>query len=403
MGSQQLLVLYVLLTLFNSCFFVLLSSVPYIAKTVGLSDLTLGYWQTVFNVCQLIANPLVGYLVDSIGYKATLSLNFGATALSAVLLYNAESQWAIGLSQLCGILMVAMQTIQTAIAHMTKAGSERTNAFSRIGLSFGVGFIFTPIIAKVATSLAGERGPLIATALLSVGAIPLIFIFAQDLKTNDETKTKEQNVQSTAKTSGWVLIFTDYRLRRLMALKILLLSPSFLIFGTMQIFMMNKFAVDQATNALVQLDIGLSIMFSNTIGITRLRRRFGEEELLSIGAIISIFCFAQFLWIEYLAQIWIGVFCLIFSTTIATSSSDSLISSSVEQEQQGLVLGLSNSAISLFRTTAPTFAIYATERYGYGFLGWIGIGSALVAILLQQISPITNPHRSKSSIETKSE
>ncbi|KAI6179716.1 MFS domain-containing protein [Aphelenchoides besseyi] len=403
MRSQQLLVLYGLLTLFNSCFFVLLSSVPYIAKTVGLSDLTLGYWQTVFNVCQLIANPLVGYLVDSIGYKATLSLNFGATALSAVLLYNAENQWAIGLSQLCGILMVAMQTIQTAIAHMTKAGSERTNAFSRIGLSFGVGFVFTPIIAKVATSLAGERGPLIATTLLSVGAIPLIFIFARDLKTHENTEIKEQNIQSTPKSSGWVLIFTDYRLRRLMALKILLLSPSFLIFGTMQIFMMNKFAVDQATNALVQLDIGLSIMFSNTIGITRLRRRFGEEELLSIGAFISIFCFAQFLWIEYLAQIWIGVFCLIFSTTIATSSSDSLISSSVEQEQQGLVLGLSNSAISLFRTTAPTFAIYATERYGYGFLGWIGIGSALAAILLQQISPITSPQRSKSPIETKAE
>ncbi|KAI6221325.1 MFS domain-containing protein [Aphelenchoides fujianensis] len=401
MASSQLLVCYGLLVLFNACFFVALSALPYVAKGVGMADLELGYAQTAFNVLQLIGTPLVGVLVDRIGFRATIAATFVSMGLSSAVLYNAESAWSIAFSQLFGVMMVAQQSIQTAVAQLTKPGSERTNAFSRLGLCFGAGFVLTPIIAKAATMAGGERTPLAAVALISFGVLPFIFAFAENSKNPAEGSTADKTEsikQKASSESGWKLVLKDEKIRQLFVLKILLLSPAMLIFGSLQIFLMNKFAVDQATNALVQLDIGLSIVFSNSFGIALLRRRFNEEELLYVGALTSIFCFAQFLWLEYLAQVWVGLFCLIFATTIATSSADSLLSSSVQHEEQGLVLGISNSAISVVRTSAPTFALWAVEEFGYGALGWVGIFAALAAIAYLRIAPMvaeSRPLRSK--------
>lgn len=121
----------------------------------------------------------------------------------------------------------------------------------------------------------------------------------EEAATADKTETAKQKA---SEKSGWKLVLKDEKIRQLFVLKILLLSPAMLIFGSLQVFLMvghsilsdpsllvqNKFAVDQATNALVQLDIGLSIVFSNSFGISLLRRRFNEEELLYVGAVTSV-------------------------------------------------------------------------------------------------------------------
>lgn len=88
--------------------------------------------------------------------------------------------------------------------------------------------------------------------------------------------------------SGLELLRKDADLRLLFILKVLLLSPAFVVFGSMQIYLMNTFQVTQTTNTLIQLDVGISLMFSNSIGMTFLRRKYKEHQLIWIGAFVCV-------------------------------------------------------------------------------------------------------------------
>jgi MFS family permease len=85
-------------------------------------------------------------------------------------------------AQFLGLFMSAHQCVQLAVARLTKPGNERTNAFSKLGLCFGLGFMLTPIISKVASMFGGERTPLIASASISLIALPLVLFFIDNLK-----------------------------------------------------------------------------------------------------------------------------------------------------------------------------------------------------------------------------
>jgi hypothetical protein len=77
-------------------------------------------------------------------------------------------------------------------------------------------------------------------------------------KVEPEKEEENEKVTETGKpVSGLELLRQDENLRLLFILKALLLCPAFILFGSMGIYLMNKFQVSQTTNTLIQLDVGI--------------------------------------------------------------------------------------------------------------------------------------------------
>ncbi|KAI6182102.1 MFS domain-containing protein [Aphelenchoides bicaudatus] len=382
MAVSQLLLSYGFLIIFNATFFTFVMTLPYVARDLEMPDLNLAYSQTFFNVLQLCSTTLMGSFLHKLGFRLTLALPFLSLGVASFVMLKATSPTMILMAQFFGLFMAGQQAVQLAVAQMTKPGSERTKAFSKLGLCFGIGFMFTPIISKVALIAGNDyvRAPLVASSAICLGIVPIILMLITDIEGVEPEKTENEE-SSKSKLSGLELLRHDENLRLLFVLKALLLCPSFILFGSMGIYLMNKFQVSQTTNTLLQLDVGVSVMFSNSVGIGFLRKRYTEHQLIWIGSFVCAICYAQFCYFEYLFQIWPMLFFLIFATTIAGTSADSLISSSATHEQQGIVLGLSNSVISVARTSAPTFGMWIYKTFGYGALGLIGVVTSAIGIL----------------------
>ncbi|KIH56844.1 hypothetical protein ANCDUO_12972 [Ancylostoma duodenale] len=62
--------------------------------------------------------------------------------------------------------MHGYQGHQTLLAALTASGKERTNAFGRMGLAFGLGFVIAPTFSMIATTAFGESAPIIVSAAL---------------------------------------------------------------------------------------------------------------------------------------------------------------------------------------------------------------------------------------------
>ncbi|CAD5208847.1 unnamed protein product [Bursaphelenchus xylophilus] len=375
---SQLLLLYSLSALLNAVQFVQMSTFGYVCKDIHISDLHQGYVKTYFIGLQLIGTPLIGVLVSRLGLKLGLIIAFLSTAASCFFLAISQGLFLIVVSQSFGLLMVGHQAFQTAIAHLTKPGAERTSAFSKLGLSFGIGFVLTPIITKLSTLFFGQTGPLLVSAGICVLSLPLLFIVKDAKQEDDDAEGKNKKL----KGSGIEIIMKDPTLRNLFLTKLLVTCPAYIIFGVLQLHMINKFALTQTQDSLMQLELGLSIMIANSVGQMFASRIFKEAQLIRQSAIVAVGCYVVFAYLEYFWIIWPLLFVLIQAMTFVNNASDSMITTRVKAEQQGLILGLANSAIAFVRAASPTLAVLIIEEFGFGYLGLIGVICSAIGVAL---------------------
>ncbi|CAD5206306.1 unnamed protein product [Bursaphelenchus okinawaensis] len=379
---SQLLVLYCLSSLLNAVQFVQMSTFGYMCKSVHVSDLHQGYVKTYFIGLQLIGTPLIGVLVSKLGLKLALIITFLSTAASCFFLAISQGLFLIIVSQSFGILMVGHQAFQTAIAHSTKPGPERTSAFSKLGLSFGAGFVLTPIITKLSTLILGQSGPLLMGAAICVLTLPLL-LTVRDAHPEESEDPKEKKPLG----SGVDIIMKDPVLRNLFLTKLLVTCPAYVIFGTLQLHLINTFGMTQTQDSFMQLEIGMGIMFANSIGQMVLSKFFKENQLIKYSAIAAVLCYSGFMYLKFFWLIFPLLFILIQTITFVNNASDSMMTTRIKSEQQGLILGLANSAIAFVRAAAPTFSVLIIEQFGFGFLGLIGVVSASTGVLLSNTTP----------------
>ncbi|PAV62354.1 hypothetical protein WR25_16742 isoform A [Diploscapter pachys] len=165
---------YILSILYNVSFFMQLTATPYLVKKVNVSDQDYGYFQTLFGFVQMIGGPLFGYAIQKFGIRWALHLCYFSTVLSGVSLYYSYNFTSLMLSRLPCLFMHGQQSHQTMLSALTQPGKERTVAFGRMGLTFGIGFLFAPATSILVTKLFHDTAPILFSAFLSI--VPAIVL-----------------------------------------------------------------------------------------------------------------------------------------------------------------------------------------------------------------------------------
>jgi hypothetical protein len=76
--------------------------------------------------------------------------------------------------------MHGQQAHQMVLSSLTDVGQQRTNAFGRMGLTFGISFLFVPIISTGCSRLfgtAGDRVPILVAIVIAFGAIGILLSY----------------------------------------------------------------------------------------------------------------------------------------------------------------------------------------------------------------------------------
>ncbi|KAE9548187.1 hypothetical protein FO519_008607, partial [Halicephalobus sp. NKZ332] len=144
--KSEVLITYIIFTLHTVAFFVQHLDLPFIAKRQNISDATFGISQTLFGALQILGGPIFGILVNKYGLKLSLHVCNLMTMVMAMTLIVFPGSLGLYLSRFPGFLMQGMQAHKSLLAELTKPGEERTNAFGKIGLCFGISFVLAPAL-----------------------------------------------------------------------------------------------------------------------------------------------------------------------------------------------------------------------------------------------------------------
>jgi DHA1 family tetracycline resistance protein-like MFS transporter len=380
----------------------ILPLLPFYAERFGASPIVVGLLGATYAACQLLSGPVLGQLSDRYGRRPLLLVSQIGTFLGFLLLARAELLWMVFLSRIIDGATAGNLTIAQAYITDVTPPAQRARAFAVIGISFGVGFLIGPAISGWLAHY-DPRWPVYAAAALSatsIGATALLLrepTAAQRDAANAPPAAAPGAATLTAgpaapagrrltvfSWAGYAAYFRRPVLPMLLAL-FFCFAFSFSLF-TSGFALFAERRLHTATGApWGPREVGYVFAFSGLLGIFlqgglvgRAVRRFGERSLVGLGFASAAVAYVV------LGQAYALPVLLVSASLSALSSSflraplTAMITQQCQRDEQGVVLGLTQSITSIAQIIGP---LVAGTLIGRGWLqGW-SLAAALPALV----------------------
>jgi len=318
---------------------------------------TVGLLFASYSIMQLIFSPILGGLSDKHGRRPVLLLSIIGTGIGFLVLGFAKTIFMLFLGRILdGITGGNISTAQAYIADITTK-ENRTKGMGLIGAAFGIGFIFGPAIGGILSGWGVHVPFFFAAALCFANAVLLYFTLPETVTADHPAKNRAGGGRSFRH------VFNSLKQPRLAFVLIIyfLFVVAFSIMTTsFSLYTMFRFGYDAQHTGYLFAYVGLIAVVIQGGLIGRLVKRFGELPLVIVGAL----CFAISLFaVPFvgpaaggLAALLVGGGVFSMGNSLATPALTSLASKTAGAEQQGVVLGVTQSVASLARAVGPSLA-----------------------------------------------
>lgn len=341
------------------------------AQRFGLNAFTISLLFASFSLFQFISTPIIGKLSDIHGRRPLLLLSILGTGLSLILFASATTVWMMFLARILdGITGGNMSVAQAVIADRIH-GKERAKAFGMLAASFGFGFLVGPALGGLLSEISLVAPFLFAGGLAIAATIFGYFFLEESLHPDNRRSHGDEPVLNFGK-----LVTTIRKpVVGLLILTIFMLSLA-----------MNNFIIgfQSYTNDVLNLSLrnigliftlsGLVNVLMQAVGIKYLLTHFKNHERLVLSCEIGAAFFLAALAFTSGVTWFIIVlfFFMLFNSPIMTIVS-SMISERAHGKEQGEILGVSNSYMSLGQILGPIMAgLIATRNvHAVFFVGGI--------------------------------
>jgi multidrug resistance protein len=340
---------------------------------------------------QFVFAPILGRLSDRIGRRPVLLLSTAGACISyAVFAFGSGLQGRNALLVLfisrafAGLCGANIGVAQAYIADITPP-AERSKRMGLIGMAFGLGFIFGPLIGGVSQRFLGFTGPgWVAATLCAANFLLAFFILPESWKPSAERTAPRPHLEQWLHTMGKPKV-------GLLIGVFFLATFCFTCFeSTIGLLIMRIFSLDPKGKQML-LYQGYLFAYSGFIGALiqggatgRLVKALGEPKLIGISLVLAALGMAP---LPY-AGTWGAVLGILAVLAIGTSLTRppvfGMISNLTPPDEQGVTIGVAQSMGSLARILGPLIVVplfYHDPRVPYlacavisvvtGFVAWV--------------------------------
>ncbi len=347
---------------------IMLPLLPFYAEHFGASPLVVGLLISTYALCQLVAGPVLGQISDQVGRKPVLTVSQLGTFAGFLVLAWAPSLWVVFLARIIdGLTAGNLSIAQAYIADVT-APKDRARAFALIGIAFGIGFLIGPGASGYLTHHYGYRVPILCAAALSLLSIlGTTFLLPSDPPhpEGDEAEAPVAPGGKRLKLLDWGSYLQYFRRPVLsgLLLEFFLFTFAFATFTAgFALFAERRFIWHGA--AFGPKEVGAVFMYSGFLGIVvqgsmrqgALIRRIGEWRLVTLGFLAATVGYLLLGLSAGLALLLVAASFASFGTGVLRPALTSLITQQVARSEQGVVLGLNQSLLSVAQIVAPAIA-----------------------------------------------
>jgi len=348
---------------------IMLPLLPFYAEHFGASPAVVGLLVSTYALCQLVAGPVLGQISDRVGRKPVLTVSQIGTFAGFLVLAWAPNLLVVFLARIVdGLTAGNLSIAQAYIADVTTP-KERSRAFAVIGIAFGIGFLIGPGASGFLTTHYGYRVPILCAAGLSLLSILGTTFLLPDVPPQPEgTKADEGPVGPGGrrlKVLDWGTYLQYFRRPVLAGLLVefFLYMFAFATFTSgFALFAERRFTWHGAPFG--PKEVGYAFMYSGFLGILvqgsmrqgTLVRRIGEVRLVTLGFLTAAAGYALLGFSSGIALLLVAAGFASFGNGVLRPALTSLITQQVSRNEQGVVLGLNQSLLSVGQIVAPALA-----------------------------------------------
>jgi len=370
---------------------IMIPLLPFYAEKLGATPQEVGWLIGIYALCQLFSGPLLGRLSDHTGRKPLLLVSQAGTFIGFLITAFAPSLWILFIARaIDGCTAGNLSLAQAYISDVTEP-KDRAKSFGIIGIAFGLGFLIGPAISGLLAKY-DYRYPIFAAAALSATSILSTYLLLPAVTPVGAGKGTSGRMTGSSGPGGKRLslvqwgAYVEYFRQPGLASKLWQFF-SFAFGFAMFIAGMPLVLERRLTWAGMPFgpeQVGYTWAFAGLTGIGlqgpalgRLVKRFGERTLNRVGFMgytcgYALLAFCHSIPVLALATLVTSVGGMVRPTLT------SLITQATPREEQGAVLGLTQSLNSVALIIAPPLGGYLIE---HGWLTAWGLVAAAVAFI----------------------
>jgi DHA1 family tetracycline resistance protein-like MFS transporter len=363
---------------------IMIPLLPFYAEKLGASAEQVGWLIGIYAACQLFSGPLLGRMSDHTGRKPLLLVSQAGTFVGFLITAFAPSLWILFVARaIDGCTAGNLSLAQAYISDVTEP-KDRAKAFGIIGIAFGLGFLIGPAVSGLLAKY-DYRYPIFAAAALSATSILSTYLLLPAVTPAGAGKGTSGPGGKRLSLVQWGAYVEYFRQPALATRLWQFFSFTFgfaMFIAGMPLVLERR--LTWAARPFGPEQVGYTWAFAGLLGIFlqgpalgRLVKRFGERALNRTG------------FMGYTCGYALLAFChsipMLALATLVTSiggmvrpTLTSLITQATPREEQGVVLGLTQSLNSVALIIAPPLGGYMIE---HGWLtAWGLVASAVTFI-----------------------
>ncbi len=368
-----------------------------------------GLLLAVFSLMQFLFAPIWGRVSDRVGRRPILLLGLAGSVVFYALFgigsdLPAVAEWAgLALTLLfvaragAGVAGATIATAQAVIADCTPP-EHRKHGMALIGMAFGIGFTFGPLVAAASLILFPQHRGVVgyfAAGLSLIALILGIILLPETRKFSEAPPLQRKWFDWQAARFAlsdpavgpvvWVFFIT---------------TLGFTMFEvTLSLLFQDSMAISLENNGYLFAYIGFVLALAQGVLYRRLAKRVSEATFMVVGIILMGLGIASLAGVSWAALTHLLAYQTLFaflllSLTIAvvgfallTPSAQALVSRRSDPEKQGEILGVNQSASAMARIVGPLVSLplyFATPDHLLPYL----LGGVLMLAMLALIPSI---------------
>jgi MFS family permease len=356
------------------------------AETLHATPLQATMLVSVYAACQLFAGPIIGHVSDRVGRKPMLLISQLGTFVGFIVMARARTLWVLYVARILdGSTAGNLSLAQAYISDHTEP-SQRAKSFGLIGIAFGIGFFIGPSLTGYLSAKYGMTTPIYLAAVMSATSI---LCTATLLQGGRQSAHAFDDREAALHWKTYAKYFARPGLReRLFQFLFFITSFSLFISG-FALFAERRFTYQG--HPFGPREIGYVFGYVGFLGIIlqggligRLVKRFGENALVAAGFVaLAVGYFGLGIATSFVVLMIVGTLAA-FGNGVIRPALTSLITQQAGRQEQGVVLGITQSLMSMASIVAPIVAGVLIQRQMLKEWAWVAAGLAAIGVALSR-------------------
>ena len=367
---------------------IILPLLPFYAQEFGATPRQIGLLIATYAACQLVSGPVLGHLADRVGRKPLLLLSQLGTLIGFIVLGSAGSLAVVFVSRAIDGATAGNLSLAQAYVSDVTSKENRAKSFAVIGIAFGIGFLIGPALSGF-LSQYGHRYPI----YLAQGLSALSIVATATLLPRADPRASDGQDAPAGRRLGLLSWgrYAEYFKRPVLDS----LLFQYFAFGFSFASFISGFALyaerrmtwnGQAFGA---THVGYVFAFTGFLGIIlqggligRLVKRFGEVRLTGAGFAAMAVSYSALAAVRNVPELLGSAALGTFGQGTLRPALTAQITHQCGRDEQGVVLGIAQSLMSVAQIAAPLLAGFLIDGGHLGAWALVAGAAAGVGLLL---------------------